>query len=89
MTTTLDTRLLLRRSSLTRESVTLLAWFEGATHRLIIDDRLMTFYRHVGGRLEAATASREDDAWTLSSWTLRSVPRLPASAQPLPRPALP
>jgi hypothetical protein len=83
---TLDTRRLLRRTDLSREGVTILAWLEGATHRLIINDRTITFYRHAHGAMEAATALRSDDAWGLSHWTPRSVARLPQQARPLPKP---
>ncbi len=58
-----------------------LAQQQGATHLLPIDDRYTTFYRTVAGRVEAATALRDGDGWTLTSWTVRSVPRLPRDAR--------
>jgi hypothetical protein len=86
MDTTLDTRRLLRRTKLTRQGVTILAWLEGATHRLTLDDRTITFYRRVNGAYQVATAFRDDSAWSLSAWALRSVARLPATAVWLPKP---
>jgi hypothetical protein len=83
----LDTRKLLRRSSLSREAVALLAWLEGATHQLVLTEARVTFYRHAGGAVQVATATYETDGWSLSGWALRSVPQLPSQARELRRPA--
>jgi hypothetical protein len=84
---TLDTRKLLTRAGLSRDAVTVLAWLEGATHRLVINHSRITFYRHTRGAVQVATATREADGWALSSWALRAVPTLPHLAGELRRPA--
>ena len=83
MTAPLDTSRLLRRTTSSTTSVTRLAQLQGATHRLTLDDRTITYYRVTGDRVEAATAFREDDTWTLSRWCVRSIARLPISARPI------
>lgn len=84
---TIDTRKLLTRAGLTRESVTVLAYLEGATHLMVLNDTRITFYRHAHGAVQVATALQEADGWTLSGWALRLVPRLPHLASELRRPA--
>lgn len=84
---TFDTRALLRRSSLERAGAVALAWLEGATHQLVLDDRAITFFRHVGGALEAAIATRDDDdRWSVSRWCGRATTHPPATARRIARP---
>lgn len=81
------TRELLTRSDLTPDAVRCLAWLEGATHDLQVSADAITYYRHATGLLEAATAARDGDTWTLSAWTARPGQRLPQTARRLARPS--
>lgn len=87
MRPTLDTRALLRRSRLTRDTALRLAWLEGASYHLVLSATRVMCYRHVfQGPVQCAMAACDDTGWTLSAWADRVVPRLPPTAQPLDRP---